>query len=68
VSHHLNPPVHEGEVLTVTIREIGDEGDGIAKVDRGYILIVPGGKPDETVTVEVVDVHERYAFGEIIGE
>lgn len=43
-----SPPVTEGEHRTVTIDDLGAEGDGIAKVDRGYVVIVPGGTPGES--------------------
>lgn len=35
------PPVEEGEVREVAIETVGDQGDGIAKVERGYVVIVP---------------------------
>jgi len=62
------PPVEEGEVRTVSIDTLGDQGDGIAKVERGFIVIVPGTKPGDRVEVEVTDVKETVAFAEPIGE
>lgn len=35
------PPVAEGDVREVDIDDIGDEGDGIARVEQGYVIIVP---------------------------
>jgi predicted RNA-binding protein with TRAM domain len=60
------PPVDEGEVREVTIETLGEEGDGIAKIERGYIIIVDGGQPGETVTVDVHTVRENVAFAEIV--
>jgi tRNA/tmRNA/rRNA uracil-C5-methylase (TrmA/RlmC/RlmD family) len=31
----------------VTIETVGDQGDGIAKVERGYVVIVPETQPGE---------------------
>ncbi len=60
------PPVQDGEILDVTIETLGDQGDGIAKVDRGYVLIVPDGKPGEKLRVEVEDVKQNVAFANIV--
>ncbi|TKX43873.1 MULTISPECIES: TRAM domain-containing protein [Halorubrum] len=60
------PPVDEGEVRDVTIETTGDQGDGIAKVERGYVVIVPGGQPGDEPTVEIEQVKENVAFASII--
>lgn len=57
------PPVEEGEVREVTIEATGDQGDGIAKVDQGYVIIVPGGYPSETLSVEIDTVRPNGVFG-----
>ncbi|WP_254546778.1 TRAM domain-containing protein [Halomarina pelagica] len=62
------PPVEEGEVRSVTIDTLGDQGDGIAKVERGFILIVPGTQPGDQVRVEITDVKETVAFAEPVSE
>ena len=46
----------------MTIDDLGEEGDGIAKVDRGYVVIVPGATPGETVPVEITRVTQTVAF------
>ena len=56
------PPVSSGDIREVTIESLGDQGDGIAKVERGYVLFVPGARPDDEVTVEITDVRENFAF------
>lgn len=65
-SRQSDPPVKEGEILEVTIETLGDQGDGIAKVDRGYVIIVPGAEPGEEVQVEIEDVKENVAFANIV--
>ena len=59
------PPVSTGDIREVTIETLGDQGDGIAKIERGYVLIVPGGRPDDEVTVEVTEVRQNVAFAEV---
>ena len=60
------PPVDEGEDRDVTIETTGDQGDGIAKVERGYVVIVPGGQPGDELSVEIEQVKENVAFASII--
>mgnify|MGYP000300741633 CR=1 FL=1 len=60
------PPVEEGEVRDVTIETIGDQGDGIAKVERGYVVIVPDGQPGDEPAVEIEQVQENVAFASIV--
>lgn len=63
-----SPPVEEGEIRTVTIDTLGDQGDGIAKVERGFIVIVPGTQPGDRVEVKITDVRETVAFAEPVSE
>lgn len=60
-----SPPVEVDEIIEVEIESIGDEGDGIAKVDRGYVVIVPDGQPGDRLTVRIDEVKENVAFAEI---
>lgn len=62
------PPVSEGERREVTIESLGDKGDGIAKVERGYVLIVPDTRPGDEVTVEIEQVQENVAFAQPVAE
>ena len=59
------PPVEPGDVCEVTIESLGDQGDGIAKIDRGYVVIVPGTRPDDEVTVEIENARENLAFARV---
>jgi predicted RNA-binding protein with TRAM domain len=65
-AHTQEPPVEEGEIRDVTIEAIGDQGDGIAKVERGYVLIVAGTHPGQDVTVEIEEVRANVAFAGVI--
>ncbi|WP_323192783.1 TRAM domain-containing protein [Halostella sp. PRR32] len=60
------PPVDEGEIRDVTIESVGDQGDGIAKVERGYVVIVPGAEPGDEPTVEIEEVQQNVAFASVI--
>jgi predicted RNA-binding protein with TRAM domain len=62
------PPVDEGEIREVTVEAVGDQGDGIAKVERGYVLIIPGGRPGQQPTVEIERVQENVAFTNIVDD
>ena len=60
------PPVESGEIRYVEIEDLGKQGDGIARVERGYVIIVPGGEVGERVKVEITEVKSNFAVGEII--
>jgi predicted RNA-binding protein with TRAM domain len=60
------PPVEEGERRTVEIEDIGDQGDGITRVERGFVVIVPDTEQSERVTIEITDVRENVAFSEVV--
>ncbi|WP_336326678.1 TRAM domain-containing protein [Halovenus sp. HT40] len=62
------PPVDEGEVRSVEIESVGDQGDGIAKVERGYVVIVPGAEPGDQPTVEIEQVKQNVAFARVVDE
>jgi predicted RNA-binding protein with TRAM domain len=60
------PPVEVGELRYVEIEDIGKQGDGIARVERGYVIIVPGAEIGERVKIEISEVKSNFAVGEII--
>lgn len=60
------PPVEEGEQRTVDIEDIGDKGDGITRVERGFVVIVPDTDVGERVTVEITDVSKNVAFADVV--
>ena len=67
-SSEPQPPVEQGEVRYVEIEDIGKQGDGIARVERGYVIIVPDAEIGERVKIEVTEVKSNFAVGEIIDE
>lgn len=60
------PPVEEGENRTVEIEDIGSQGDGITRVERGYVIIVPDTERSERVRIEITDVQENVAFADVV--
>ncbi|PSP34614.1 deoxyribonuclease [Halobacteriales archaeon QH_10_67_22] len=60
------PPVEVGESRTVEIEGLGDQGDGIARVERGFVVIVPDTEKGERVRVEISDVSETVAFATVV--
>jgi len=58
-------PVSEGETVTAEISDLGEEADGIARID-GYVLFVPGGQVGEEYEIEVTQVGPKFGFGEIV--
>ena len=59
-------PVEPGELRMVTISDRGRRGDGIARVDHGFVVIVPETVPDDRVLVEITEVRDSYAMAEVI--
>lgn len=62
------PPVEVGETRYVEIEDIGKQGDGIARVERGYVIIVPDTEVGDRVKVEITDVKPNFSVGETIEE
>jgi predicted RNA-binding protein with TRAM domain len=60
------PPVEPGEIRYVEIEDLGKQGDGIARVERGYVIIVPGGEVGERVKIEITEVKSNFAVGDIL--
>lgn len=62
----VNPkPVSEGDERRVEIESIGDQGDGIAKIEHGFVLIVDGANEGQIVDVVIEDVRDKYAFANV---
>jgi predicted RNA-binding protein with TRAM domain len=60
------PPVEIGEMRYVEVEDIGDQGDGIARVERGYVIIVPDAEEGERVKIEVTDVKPNFAIARVV--
>lgn len=65
-NEHREPPVDEGDILDVEIEDVGDKGDGIARVGPGYIVFVPETEVGERVEVELTEVRENMAFADVV--
>ncbi|MFB6178495.1 MAG: TRAM domain-containing protein [Halorientalis sp.] len=59
------PPVEEGDTRRVEIEDLGEQGDGVTRVERGYVVIVPDTEQGERVAIEITDVRENVAFAEV---
>ncbi|MFD1569220.1 TRAM domain-containing protein [Halorubrum laminariae] len=62
------PPVEPGEMRYVEIEDLGKQGDGIARVERGYVIIVPDTEVGERVKIEVTEVKPNFAVGEVVDD
>lgn len=60
------PPVAEGDTVEVEVEDLGEQGDGIARIGPGYIVFVPDTNVGDRVTVEITKVHDNFAFGDVI--
>ncbi|WP_435183022.1 TRAM domain-containing protein [Halobellus sp. EA9] len=60
------PPVDEGDIREVEIEGSGDQGDGVSKIEEGYIVIVPETEPEDTVTAKMQTIRENFAIPEFI--
>ena len=59
-------PVSHGEEYDLEIESVGDQGDGIARTDEGFVVIVPDTRPGERVRAEITDVSDSVAFAEVV--
>jgi predicted RNA-binding protein with TRAM domain len=60
-----DPPVEEGEIREVEIEDVGDQGDGIARIGPGYVVFVPETTVGDRVTVEITEARDNFAFGTV---
>jgi len=50
----------------VTIEDVGEQGDGIARVGRGYVIIVADAELGDHVVIEVTNVRQSVAFADVV--
>ncbi|QZP39209.1 TRAM domain-containing protein [Halobaculum magnesiiphilum] len=60
------PPVEPGDERVVEIESTGEEGDGVAKVDRGYVVIVPEAAEGDRVRIELDTVRQNVGFADVV--
>ncbi len=53
--------IQKNRIITVTIQDIGVEGEGIGKVD-GFTLFVKDAVPEDVVEARIVKVKRNYAY------
>ena len=60
------PPVEEGTTKVLEIDRLGDQGDGIATLEGGFVVFVPDVDVGDRVTARIEKVEETYAFGSVV--
>lgn len=59
-----SPPLRKNELYEITIDALTNEGSGVGRID-GFAVFVPYAAPGDRLTVRIVKVLTRYAFGRI---
>ena len=66
----ISPPsdtlVTIGDIYEVLVEDIGNEGDGIARIGPGYIIFIPKTDIGHKVKIKINSVTNRCAFAEVI--
>lgn len=60
------PPVETGDRLDVEIEDVGEQGDGVARVGPGYVVFVPDAGLGDRVTIEITGTRENFGFAEVV--
>jgi len=58
-------PVEKNEDYTITIDNMGYEGEGVGKID-GFTVFVAGAIVGEKVLIKIVKVSKNFAFGKLL--
>lgn len=62
-----SPPVSEGDQLEVKITSYGEEGDGVARTEEGYVIFVDADvELGEDVMVQMKNVNKNYGFADVV--
>ncbi|GAB3328796.1 TRAM domain-containing protein [Haloplanus salinarum] len=62
------PPVDEGEIREVELEDIGEKGDGIARIPPGYVVFVENTSPGDRVRIEITEARDNFAFADVVGQ
>lgn len=54
--------IEAGDVYVVEIEDIGDQGDGLARLGEGYVVFVPGTEIGDEISVKITEARETVAF------
>ena len=60
------PPVEEGDARQVEIEDLGEQGDGLARIGPGYVVFVPGTDVGDRVRIRITDARENFAFADVV--
>lgn len=60
-----NTKFQVGEILTVSIKRIGINGEGVGYYNR-QVIFIPNALPDEKVVAKVVKVERNFAYGSLL--
>jgi len=60
------PPVEEGDTQEVEIEDLGEQGDGIARIGPGYVVFVPETDIGDRVKVSITDARDNFAFADVV--
>jgi len=60
------PPVEEGDTQEVEIEDLGEQGDGIARIGPGYVVFVPSTDIGDRVKVRITDARDNFAFADVV--
>ena len=55
----------EGDIIDVTIKDIGKRGDGVAYMDK-YVVYIPGAVKGSSVKVKIEKISGTVAFGRLV--
>ncbi|HOV70040.1 MAG TPA: 23S rRNA (uracil(1939)-C(5))-methyltransferase RlmD [Clostridia bacterium] len=58
------PELVKNNSYTMTVSDLGSEGEGIARKD-GFVVLVPGALPGETVRAKIIKLTRSYAVGKL---
>jgi len=62
------PPIDEGDIREVEIEDLGEKGDGIARIPPGYVVFVENTSPGDRVRIKISDARDNFAFAEVISQ
>jgi len=62
------PPVEEGDTREVEIEDLGEQGDGIARIGPGYVVFVPSTDLGDRVKVRITDARDNFAFADVVDQ
>lgn len=58
--------MNKNDVFTITIDGMTEDGSGVGRVDGGFAVFVPYALMGEVVSVKILKVQKRYAFGKVL--